>query len=378
MQSLVVTVPGLKWGDDDNKNAMVGRALTYLVLYSTLGMIVRWSYGVRLLSQADPETQNPEPEQTEQTPLLDSEETAFPPSQEEYQVFHRNQSGDSTTVTQGNPSIHVHDTNSARSDPKFFYSFPNSPYNKSQGALPRASGTSSVHSAGPSDDDEADDMIEFPARRQVTPPTSSLWQSRMRRLKGKIVKMWRSLSEFMTAPLWAALLSLIVACIPPFQHALEVHVKPIKGALTQAGNCSIPLTLVVLGAYFYSPPEPEADRSRAALPSHARRSRSISTSWSHTSLVDNIKDMFKMKKRSPSDDPSGKAKKRPGETKTVVIAVLSRMIITPLLLLPVMALSTRFNLQEVFDEYVIPTYFWFYPDVDLTYMCTSPLTALYL
>ena len=41
MQSLVVTVPGLKWGDDDNNDAMVGRALTYLVLYSTLGMVVR-------------------------------------------------------------------------------------------------------------------------------------------------------------------------------------------------------------------------------------------------------------------------------------------------------------------------------------------------
>ena len=41
MQSLVVTVPGLKWDSDDNKDAMVGRALTYLVLYSTLGMVVR-------------------------------------------------------------------------------------------------------------------------------------------------------------------------------------------------------------------------------------------------------------------------------------------------------------------------------------------------
>ena len=40
MQSLVITVPGLKWGDDDNKDAMVGRALTYLVLHSTLGMVV--------------------------------------------------------------------------------------------------------------------------------------------------------------------------------------------------------------------------------------------------------------------------------------------------------------------------------------------------
>ncbi len=40
MQSLVVTVTGLKWDEDDNKDAMVGRALTYLVLYSTLGMVV--------------------------------------------------------------------------------------------------------------------------------------------------------------------------------------------------------------------------------------------------------------------------------------------------------------------------------------------------
>jgi auxin efflux carrier family protein len=40
MQSLVVTVKGLKWTQDDNKDAMLGRALTYLVLYSTLAMAV--------------------------------------------------------------------------------------------------------------------------------------------------------------------------------------------------------------------------------------------------------------------------------------------------------------------------------------------------
>ena len=31
MQSLVVTVHGLKWDIDDTKSAMLGRALTYLV-----------------------------------------------------------------------------------------------------------------------------------------------------------------------------------------------------------------------------------------------------------------------------------------------------------------------------------------------------------
>lgn len=49
MQSLVVTVPGLKWGDDDNNDAMVGRALTYLVVYSTLGMVVSISISSRFL-----------------------------------------------------------------------------------------------------------------------------------------------------------------------------------------------------------------------------------------------------------------------------------------------------------------------------------------
>jgi hypothetical protein len=45
-----------------------------------------------------------------------------------------------------------------------------------------------------------------------------------------------------------------------------------------------------------------------------------------------------------------KKEKRPGETTTVAIAVLSRMIITPLLLLPLMAVSSRFDIQAVFAD----------------------------
>ena len=40
MQSLATTVPLLKWGSDDTIDAMFGRSLTYLVVFSTLGMIV--------------------------------------------------------------------------------------------------------------------------------------------------------------------------------------------------------------------------------------------------------------------------------------------------------------------------------------------------
>ena len=41
MQSLVISVPDLKWGNNDNKDVMLGRAQTYLTMYSTLGMVVR-------------------------------------------------------------------------------------------------------------------------------------------------------------------------------------------------------------------------------------------------------------------------------------------------------------------------------------------------
>ena len=40
LQSLAASVPGLKWGDDDTKDAIIGRALTYLLLCSTIGQFV--------------------------------------------------------------------------------------------------------------------------------------------------------------------------------------------------------------------------------------------------------------------------------------------------------------------------------------------------
>lgn len=213
--------------------------------------------------------------------------------------------------------------------------------------------------AGPSDDEDVDDdLLEFPGRRPLTEPTSSKLQSFQRRIRRRIRKIGHTLYEFMTVPLWAALASLLVACVPILQHLLEVHAQPIKRTLNSAGNVSIPLTLVVLGAYFYSPPDPDA-RKQKALPTitaqtperQHQRGRSLSTSLSQLSLVENVREMFKMRRRDTSPERgSRKSESRPGETKTVVIAILSRMIITPMLLLPMMALSARYDLQKVFDE----------------------------
>jgi predicted permease len=43
LQSLAATVPGLHWGQDDTLDAIVGRAITYLLLCGTMGQFVSLS-----------------------------------------------------------------------------------------------------------------------------------------------------------------------------------------------------------------------------------------------------------------------------------------------------------------------------------------------
>lgn len=328
MQSLVVTVPGLKWDDDDNKNSMLGRALTYLVLYSTLGMVVRWSYGVRLLAQADDEpTILGIEEESETSPLLGTANSEA--------TLHN---GDDTQATLR--------PQATRRRSKFYNSFPNSP-NQSRVNLPSldsepSSGfaNSPVGSDTEFSGDEDDDVLpthnQHAHQRRST--TDSVRHSRahstglkhnLRQSKRYIVRGWVALNEFMTVPLWAAGASIIVACIQPLQHTLDVHMQPLKGALASAGNCSIPLTLIVLGAYFY-PSAADAEEQKS------------------TSLLDNVRAMFNRNETNSVVKPQKDS--RPGETKTVIIAVVSRMIITPLLLFPLMFLAAKFDWQEVFAD----------------------------
>lgn len=143
----------------------------------------------------------------------------------------------------------------------------------------------------------------------------------------------------MTMPLWATIASVFVACVPPVQKVLDNHMGALTGAIASAGNASIPLTLVVLGAYFYVPP------------AEGGGGGPISTSRSTDSLADSARDLLLFKKK-----PQGRQVRHsselatPGETKTVAIAVLSRMVITPSLLMPLIAASAKFDWHKMLDE----------------------------
>ena len=330
MQSLVVTVPALRWDAEDNKNSMLARALTYLVFYSTLGMVVRWSYGVRLLSQADPEG-------LENTPV--PHEPMQPEGGLEEQLSHNSDLSDSEQTP---------DIKTVRSPPflsvarrtrtaNVFYSFPNTP-TRSVIQLKDALQT-------PYESDEDDDGAdELPRARPITEPTRSRLHSILRRAKRMVFKSAKALNEFMTVPLWAALASFVVACIAPLQQFLKDDVQPLKGALNNAGNCSIPLTLVVLGAYFYTPPSGgDEDISRRRESAH---------SDSTVSFAGSFRNMLKLTNTSRGKRRCTDNGAKLGETKTVIIAIVSRMIITPALLMPLIILCTKYDWHEVFSEYV--------------------------
>lgn len=76
MQSLIGEHMPLSWGPHDTKDSQLGRALSYLVLFSTLGIIVRWSIGVRLLTSA--EAQDEDEPIVEQTSLTSGDPFSDP------------------------------------------------------------------------------------------------------------------------------------------------------------------------------------------------------------------------------------------------------------------------------------------------------------
>jgi len=55
IQSLSVSLDKLQMNSLDNPDKELGRAFSYLAIYSLLGSLLRWSYGVKLLQREERE-----------------------------------------------------------------------------------------------------------------------------------------------------------------------------------------------------------------------------------------------------------------------------------------------------------------------------------
>lgn len=92
------------------------------------------------------------------------------------------------------------------------------------------------------------------------------------------------------------------------------------------------MTLVVLGAFFYTPPAPPA-----------------STSNGLATIPESNGNFFSKKIHQITHFELGNPD-YPGENRAVFVAVISRMIITPLLLLPAIALLAKYDLFEAAED----------------------------
>lgn len=379
VQSLVVEVPGLKWDKEDNKDQMLGRALTYMVVYSTLGMVLRWSWGVKLLSSADDDAEHEDVEEGRVPDSIEINASSFTPAQSAISRHDlhipRAASPEPVTPLQGTPQ----QSTPLSEGQRFSQS---GPVRRLRSPSPASSGLSTSHrlasyplaargrtstrrssdagsrsgsimsvvsnrrrmskteSAGEfwglppeqpkthdlddvtedSSESEAedDDVDEWGSLRVNVGTTRSPF---FNELKLRAYAYWAAFCSFMTVPTWAALVSVIIALIPPLQAELN-RFTPLKAAINSAGRCSIPVTLVVLGAFFFTPKPPQ-------LPENDEQA--------------NGKGIGKFIERKLRSLRSQEDLRYAGESKTVFVAVVSRMIVVPLIFLPGIALMARYD-----------------------------------
>ncbi|KAK8846666.1 hypothetical protein IAR55_005753 [Kwoniella newhampshirensis] len=378
IQSLVIEVPGLKWGADDSKDQMLGRALTYLVLYSTLGMM--------LLSRADDEDEeqseappvshhiataqdrrvmSPEPLDTvpeggETNPFFSSEERSntrhttssfgvapttirdpspsptlpftAPGSAHSMQAPLAQRRGtDSSFMSRRESALSTRRQPTRTESGREFWGLPEQPKRRGISLIEEDS------SDDEEDDEEWGDLTPPSLRRRGREPPQTRLKSMMRKVQNKATAIGKSVNAFMTVPMYAALLSIFIAMIPPLQRQMA-RVTPLEQAIKSAGQCSIPVTLVVLGAFFYAPPQ-----NPPLPPQPTLQSESPMSGSNHT-----VGGYFERKFRALAG-PSGSSA-YPKENRTVFVAVVSRMIITPLLMLPLLATIAKYDLFEAAED----------------------------
>ena len=151
---------------------------------------------------------------------------------------------------------------------------------------------------------------------------------------------------------YAALLSLIVACIPPLQSWLD-QLTPVRGAIKSAGNCSVPITLLVLGSYFVAEsPDASMSQGRASRRKSKHHQRQVSTS---ERLKRSISALFKNNATKEGDDNGDVTPSRPGEGRTIFVSVVSRMIVAPLVLIPPFWIWAKYTVNVADDPVFLVT-----------------------
>lgn len=217
--SLAYTLPNLYWSDIDNddKDQIASRGILYLLIFQQLGQILRWSWGYNKLLRKRSD---------EELAASSNHYTKASDSEPEVTI------GESSSTTNDNDNDNNNDSNYSTNHD-----------DESTSLLPTRRPSATF------DHDVADPHLS---------PTSSNSETRVQSILSTIRnnRFVKGFFQFMNPPLYAMLVSIIVASIPQLQHMFfkkedSFVSNTITKAIKQLGLVSIPLILIVLGSNLY-------------------------------------------------------------------------------------------------------------------------------
>ncbi|KAH9451427.1 hypothetical protein MJO28_009064 [Puccinia striiformis f. sp. tritici] len=288
MQTMSATLT-LKWKEDDTAEKALDRSFQYLVLCTVLGSVLRWSVGVALLNA----TEKPVKPKGVNTKILTD-----PPTREA----------------------------DADSDPSS--SGPITPHSAVFNGDLEAS---TLPPSGRHTEVQKGCLIEVKTGAQC--PKSSKanffqknWPNLCRRINKLDPRPFipkgirKAADELLNPPLIAAFAAIFVACIKPLQDGLG-SIQPLREFISTAADAAIPLTLVLLGAFFHRPPKDKKPQTYDAP------QKDDGTQTDDATETDDSKSQLTKEKRVHSWT----------SLLDITLTLLARHIITPLMLLPVLA-----------------------------------------
>lgn len=283
--SLAYTLPDLLWDDieGDTPDKVASRGILYLLIFQQLGQVLRWSWGYNKLLRK----------------RSDMEMHAI--TKRKLTDYESGDGQESTALLSGFRDIPLEEGNASNSLEA---------ESSAQNIKARANRTESISLEDNKSIDVGTPVSIGTDGEDNASNDSSLIQKNhseayLKWLKIKSLPVIREFIRFMNPPLYAMLISVIVACVPFLQNVFFVDENSfihntLTKSINQLGSVSIPLILIVLGSNLY-----------------------------------------------PSNDMPPAS----GQYKRMIIAsLLSRMILPSFILLPVITLCVKFINISILDD----------------------------
>ncbi|KAI1427434.1 auxin efflux carrier superfamily [Xylaria sp. FL1777] len=333
--SLSETLKGLSWDriQGDHSGLVSSRGILYLLIFQQLGQVVRWSWGFHILLAKKDQYEEYQDECIEEGRYRDdstANEILIPGLD-----GNAESSDDETYVPAGRTPVGgTSGTSPADSDDE------SGTPKKPLATTMNENGSDAPNGPFEMPADDPDDIMSFPRMRDLDEPQASkgiraflarskfaLYRASTRAKEGTrllclrtyaklppglrllLKKTTNFISEFMNPPLWAMLISIVVASIPRLQQLFFEKGSFVKNSVTDAvtlsGNVAVPLILVVLGA----------------------------------NLANNTKD----------SEVKDSEEARIG-SRLLIASLISRMVLPTLLMTPILALTAKYIPISILDD----------------------------